>query len=127
MSDSAALSQVVTQLCLTDISTLPLFAVPLHPPPILRPAEIVSYEKRMWGQYPALLTKADVEVVGSVYHVKTVEEGEKLACYETCNYGAEPCLIEYLDRLNPHDSHGHTFLFADDEADLRDGNFDLNS
>ncbi|KAI9038332.1 gamma-glutamylcyclotransferase family protein [Aspergillus affinis] len=94
--------------------------------PNLRPAKIVGYECKLWGQYPALLdstTHATVE--GMVYRVQTEEDGQKLATYETRSYRAIPCRILYTDGKEPAQEHGHTFQFVGNFHDLTDGEFDL--
>lgn len=93
--------------------------------PELRPAYIVGYECKLWGQYPALLDAPDSIVEGAVYHVSTVEDGEKLAAYETRNYRIERCWINYLDKKEPSREIGSTFKFVGDRGDLSEGQFDL--
>lgn len=97
----------------------------------LRPAYIIGYERKLWGQYPALLNSdssaqgSSSVVEGAVYNVQTVEDGEKLAAYETGNYRTESCLIHYTDGKEPSQELGYTFLFAGNPNDLSEGSFDL--
>ncbi|KAJ5565761.1 hypothetical protein N7535_007399 [Penicillium sp. DV-2018c] len=93
--------------------------------PELRPARLSGYKCKLWGQYPALLDAPDSVVEGAVYHVKTVEHGERLAAYETKNYQADPCRIRYTDGKEPADDVGYTFKFKGDQNELSDGTFDL--
>ncbi|PWY82929.1 hypothetical protein BO70DRAFT_314333 [Aspergillus heteromorphus CBS 117.55] len=93
--------------------------------PILRPAYMIGYECKLWGQYPALLDAPGSIVRGVAYHVHTVENGEKLAAYETDNYRIEPCLINYTDNHESEEDLGYTFKFAGNPNDLSDGIFDL--
>ncbi|BDD54406.1 hypothetical protein MPDQ_001321 [Monascus purpureus] len=93
--------------------------------PELRPAYIVGYECKLWGQYPALLDASDSIVKGAAYHVSTVEDGEKLAAYETRNYRTERCWINYMDEEEPSREIGSTFKFVGDPSDLSEGQFDL--
>ncbi|RAH84384.1 hypothetical protein BO86DRAFT_307084 [Aspergillus japonicus CBS 114.51] len=93
--------------------------------PKLRPAYLLGYDCKMWGQYPALIDAPGSVVHGFVYHVRTVEFGEKLATYETNNYHAEPCLIRFTDDQGPKEDIGHTFKFVGNVNDLSDGNFSL--
>ncbi|KAA8643670.1 hypothetical protein EYZ11_003386 [Aspergillus tanneri] len=94
--------------------------------PILRPATIVGYKCKMWGQYPALLpTITDTVVEGSVYLVRGREDGRKLADYETSNYHPVPCRILYTDGREPAQDWGHTFQFVGNADDLSEGEFDL--
>jgi hypothetical protein len=94
--------------------------------PDLRPAYIIGYECKLWGQYPALLNGAQGSLVeGAVYHVQTVEDGGRLAAYETGNYKTESCLINYMDGKEPSQDLGYTFMFAGNPNDLSKGSFDL--
>jgi gamma-glutamylcyclotransferase (GGCT)/AIG2-like uncharacterized protein YtfP len=93
--------------------------------PQLRPATITGYECKLWGQYPALLDAPEKVVYGFVYHVETEEHGERLASYETDNYRADPCRINYIDGNEPVDDFGYVFKFVGNVKDLSDGIFDL--
>lgn len=97
----------------------------LQSEPNLRPAYILGYACKLWGQYPALVYSPGLTVEGLVYHVQTVEHGEKLAAYETKNYKARRCRIHYLDNEDPQEDLGYTFMFAGDERDLSEEEFDL--
>jgi hypothetical protein len=93
--------------------------------PELRPASITGYECKLWGQYPALVDAQDLTVEGAVYHVQTVNHGERLAAYETSSYHAQPCRIRYSDGKEPSQEFGYTFKFVGDPDDLSEGEFDL--
>ena len=97
----------------------------LETEPELRPARIVGYKCGLWGQYPALLDARGSVVEGAVYHVETVEHGERLAAYETNNYKTHPCRISYTDGEEPSEGIGYTFKFRGDQKDLSEGTFDL--
>lgn len=99
----------------------------LETKPRLRPATILGYECKLWGQYPALLDAPEKVVHGAVYHVETEEHGERLASYETDNYQADPCHIEYIDGDQPVDGIGYVFKFVGNARDLSDGDFDLGT
>ncbi|KKK26142.1 hypothetical protein ARAM_005993 [Aspergillus rambellii] len=99
----------------------------LETEPQLRPATITGYECKLWGQYPALLDAPGKVVHGTVYHVETIEYGERLASYETDNYQANPCHINYTDRNKPVDHFGYVFKFVGNVRDLSDGTFDLGT
>lgn len=99
----------------------------LETEPQLRPATIIGYECKLWGQYPALLDAPEKVVHGAVYHVETEEHGERLASYETENYQAEPCRIIYVDGNEPVDDFGYVFKFVGSVRDLNEGTFDLNT
>ena len=97
--------------------------------PELRPAYIQGYKCRLWGQYPALLDAGSDDegrvVEGAVYNVGSVEDGGKLAAYETGYYRAERCLIRYVDGEEPGTEVGSTFMFVGDSRELSEGRFDL--
>lgn len=99
----------------------------LETEPQLRPATVTGYECKLWGQYPALLDAPEKVVHGAVYHVKTEEHGERLASYETDNYQADPCRINYTDGDEPVDDFGYVFKFVGNVRDLSDGTFDLGT
>ncbi|KKK15930.1 hypothetical protein AOCH_000647 [Aspergillus ochraceoroseus] len=99
----------------------------LETEPQLRPATIIGFECKLWGQYPALLDAPGKVVHGTVYHVETKEHGERLASYETDNYRADPCRINYPDGNEPVDGFGHVFKFVGNVRDLSDGTFDLGT
>ncbi|KAL7924401.1 hypothetical protein ACQKWADRAFT_268403 [Trichoderma austrokoningii] len=93
--------------------------------PQFQPATITGYECKLWGQYPALLDAPGKVVHGVVYHVETVEHGERLASYETNNYRADRCNISYIDGSD--DDLGYVFKFVGNPRDLSDGTFDLKT
>lgn len=64
---------------------------------------------------------------GRCHHVETEEHGERLASYETDNYRADPCRINYIDGNEPVDDFGHVFKFVGNVRDLSDGTFDLGT
>lgn len=99
----------------------------LETEPQLRPATMVGYECKLWGQYPALLDAPEKIVHGSVFHVETEEQGGRLAEYETKSYRADPCLIQYTDGNEPAEDIGHVFKFVGNVRDLSDGTFDLET
>lgn len=75
------------------------------------------------GQCPALLDARDSVVKGAVYHVKTIEHGERLAAYETKIYPASPYRLCYADGKEPSDDVGYAFKFKGNQKDLSEGNF----
>ncbi|KAL2869892.1 gamma-glutamylcyclotransferase family protein [Aspergillus lucknowensis] len=91
----------------------------------LRPAKIIGYECKLWGQYPALVDAPGSIVEGVVYGVQTPQHGVKLAEYETGHYRAEPCRIVYTDANGPEQDLGYTLKFVGDERDLSEGTSDL--
>lgn len=105
--------------------SMPRDILELDSEPELRPAYLVGYECKLWGQYPALLDAPGLEVKGAVYNVRTVEEGERLAEYETNHYHAESCHIRYTDGKEPAEDYGYTFKFVGDRRDLSEGVFGL--
>lgn len=99
----------------------------LETKPEFRPAYITGFQCKLWGQYPALVDASDAVVEGAVYHVQTVDHGEKLAAYETNNYRTHPCRIHYTDGLEPKNEDGHAFVFQGNPKDLSEGVFDLRT
>lgn len=98
----------------------------LRKEPSLRPAKIVNYHRKLWGQYPAMLDgPGGAEVAGAVYHVQSPGQGKRLAEYETNSYVAKPCKIQYTDGGQPVQEYGHVFMFVGNPQDLEDGEFDL--
>ncbi|KAF5558925.1 poly polymerase [Fusarium mexicanum] len=94
--------------------------------PKLRPAKIIGYSRKLWGQYPALQDGLqNAQVSGAVYHVQSVAHAKRLAEYETNSYRAKPCLIQYTDGNEPAEDYGHVFMFVDNPRDLQEGEFDL--
>ncbi|CRG82977.1 hypothetical protein PISL3812_00325 [Talaromyces islandicus] len=93
--------------------------------PKFRPASILVYECKLWGPYPALIDAPGLSAEGAVYHVQTVEHGERLAAYETDNYQARPCRIHYLDKEEPSQDLGYTFMFVGNTQDLSEEVIDL--
>lgn len=95
--------------------------------PTLRPANVVGYACKLWGQYPALIDgEMDAIVSGAVYDVESVDDARKLAAYETKNYQTKPCRINYTDGKQPETAYGQLFMFAGNKGDLDAGTFDLS-
>lgn len=95
--------------------------------PALRPANVVGYVSKLWGQYPALVQGEMGAVVGgAAYHVETVEDARRLAEYETNHYRRQSCEIYYPDGKDPETEHGQLFIFAGDPNELDVGTFDLS-
>ena len=87
-------------------------------------AAIKGYEIKMWGQYKALVPteESDEEggnvVHGLMYMVESEEVLEKLAAYETNNYGVRLCDIYHGDGYREI-VEGCVFAFYGDRANLR--------
>ena len=95
----------------------------LRDPPTLVPANIVGYKCKRWGQYPALGDDLNGSVVeGKAYLVQTLTQRKRLEAYETDHYKIAPCLIKMQDG---EEVVGNTFVWAGDEAELKEGDFDL--
>ncbi|XRM47133.1 hypothetical protein ABZX51_010133 [Aspergillus tubingensis] len=93
--------------------------------PRLRKAEVTGYAIAKWGDYPALITGNEGQVVsGSAYLVKSEEEAEKLARYETNAYEAVDCLIFFTDEEQPDEAEGKVFVYAGDAQALVERRFD---
>ncbi|EXL74000.1 hypothetical protein FOPG_10817 [Fusarium oxysporum f. sp. conglutinans race 2 54008] len=98
----------------------------LEEKPALRPAKVVGYSRKLWGQYPAMQDgPQDAQVSGAVYYVQSVAHAKRLAEYETNSYRAKPCFIQYTDGKEPDEDFGHVFMFVGDPRDLQEGEFDL--
>jgi hypothetical protein len=98
------------------------------PTPELRPGYIVGYSCKLWGQYPTLISGPAGNIIeGMVYDVRTVEDGQKLAAYETRNYAVEHCEIVFTDGKEPSVAAGSVFTFAGDPRELSEGSFDLGT
>lgn len=99
----------------------------LEEKPVLRPALINGYTCKLWGQYPALVRQQapDENVAGAVYQVRTGEDAQKLAYYETSNYRPGPCSIRYTDGKEPTTDECHAFVFVGNPKSLSDGEFDI--
>ncbi|RAH76619.1 hypothetical protein BO86DRAFT_286711, partial [Aspergillus japonicus CBS 114.51] len=96
--------------------------------PHLRPAHLLGYACKLWGQYPALVEAGPGSVVhGFVYEVRTRADGERLALYETENYRAERCRFKFVegDGEGGKEEVGYTFRFVGDAEELSEGGFDL--
>ena len=94
--------------------------------PTLRPANIVGYSLKLWGQYPALINGPPGAVVeGMVYEVEHEEHAQRLAEYETQAYRPAPCLIRFVDGKEPEEVTGTTFKYVGNPMDLSEGAFDL--
>lgn len=94
--------------------------------PTLRPALLVSYSPKLWGQYPALIYGPPAAVVkGMVYGVELVEHAQRLVEYETQAYRPKQCLIRFNDGEEPEEVTGTTFEFVGGPLDLSEGAFDL--
>lgn len=94
--------------------------------PWLRPASVVGYHVKMWRPYPALTITDEATgtvVRGMVYEVKSSKMRDRLPAYETDNYREHRCLIS-MDG-SKEKVVGTTFLWAGDDAGLKQGSFDF--
>ena len=95
--------------------------------PSLRPAKLIGYSLKLWGQYPALIdgpTGAVVEGMG--YNIEDAKHAERLAEYETRAYHPSPCRIQFTDGREPKIIVGSTFKYVGNPMDISEGKFDLN-
>lgn len=93
--------------------------------PKMRKAKVIGYALAKWGDYPALVDgESGQEIPGYAYVVQTEEEAQKLAYYETNAYKEAPCLINFLDREEPVEASGKTFVYAGDAKALLEQRFD---
>lgn len=63
-------------------------------------------------------------VTGAAYLVKSEEEEEKLARYETNTYEVVDCLIFFKDGEQPDETEGKVFVYAGDAQALVERRFD---
>ncbi|KAJ5611751.1 hypothetical protein N7528_008856 [Penicillium herquei] len=91
----------------------------------MRKAKSIGYALAKWGDYPALIDgESGQEVPGYAYIVKSEEEAEKLAYYETNAYEEADCLIFFDDEEEPVEISGKTFKYAGDAQALLEQRFD---
>ena len=96
--------------------------------PRLRPAKLIGYSLKLWGQYPALVDGPTGAVVeGMVYNVEDVKQAERLAEYETRAYHPSPCRIHFSDGSEPEEAVGSTFKYGGNPMDISEGKFDLGT
>lgn len=93
--------------------------------PVLRPAHMVGYALKLWGQYPALVDGTTV-VCGSAFDVPDEAAAQRLADYETNAYRPEPCNIRFSQDGKESLSEGFVFKFHGKPADLSEGDFNLD-
>ncbi|KJX98216.1 poly(A) polymerase pla1 like protein [Zymoseptoria brevis] len=94
--------------------------------PVLRPARIVGYELKLWGQYPALVDgPAGAVVQGSLFEVVDEDAAARLANYETKAYRPRPCSIRLENEGDEEAVDGYTFKYGGDTRELSEGSFDL--
>lgn len=94
--------------------------------PTIRPAELIGYSLKLWGQYPALVNGPTGAVVeGMVCEIETEKHAKRLAQYETSAYDRAPCRIRFTDGKEPEEVSGTTFVYAGNPMDVSEGRFDL--
>jgi hypothetical protein len=94
--------------------------------PILRPARLIGYSLKMWGQYPALVDGPGGSIVeGATFEVADEASAARLAEYETRAYRPRPCLIRLAVGSEESTVEGYTFMYDGKTSDLSDGVFDL--
>ncbi|KAB8218764.1 hypothetical protein BDV33DRAFT_205169 [Aspergillus novoparasiticus] len=93
--------------------------------PKLRKAEVIGYDIAKWGDYPALISGEQGQVVsGYAYPVQSAEEAGKLAEYETRAYKVASCCIFFQDGEKPKEVGGKVFMYAGDAQALLEGRLD---
>ncbi|KAJ5661479.1 uncharacterized protein N7477_009095 [Penicillium maclennaniae] len=93
-----------------------------HHRPEIYPASLKGWQRKMWGEYPALDHSPGYTTKGTAYEVRSSRERDRLIGYETDAYKVQPCLI---DVGHGHSVQGKTFVWDDDPELLRYGTFDL--
>lgn len=94
----------------------------LQETPALQSASIVGWDIMLWGQYPALIFKANTITHGMAYEVQKEEHVEYLMRYETDAYRVKGCKIKLADG---RELAGKTFIWNAGKELLKEGNFDL--
>jgi len=94
----------------------------LQETPVLQSASIVGWDIMLWGQYPALIFKANTITHGMAYEVQKEEHVEYLMRYETDAYRVKGCKIKLADG---RELAGKTFIWNAGKELLKEGNFDL--
>ncbi|TVY46560.1 hypothetical protein LOCC1_G005760 [Lachnellula occidentalis] len=94
----------------------------LQKTPVLQCASIVGWDIMLWGQYPALIFKADTVTYGMAYEVQKEEHVEYLMRYETDAYRVNGCEIKLADG---REVGGKTFVWNAGKELLKEGSFDL--
>lgn len=94
----------------------------LQETPVLQSASIVGWDIMLWGQYPALIFKANTITHGMAYEVQKEEHVEYLMRYETDAYRVKGCKIKLADG---RELAGKTFIWNAGMELLKEGNFDL--
>lgn len=85
----------------------------LETEPELRPAYMEGFRSKLWGQDPPALVVDEVpgsRVEGAVYEVRTVNDAEKLAAYETRKYTTVSYDIGFLNGWEPARQVGSVFV-----------------
>ncbi|PWY84284.1 hypothetical protein BO83DRAFT_84451 [Aspergillus eucalypticola CBS 122712] len=91
--------------------------------PPTRPGMIMEHGMRMWGEFPALLDGCpEKPIYGVGYKVRSPEEENRLAEYETDMYRKKGCVIEFRDGSKVP---GVTFVWNADPWLLKEEGFDM--
>ncbi|RFU24009.1 hypothetical protein B7463_g12329, partial [Scytalidium lignicola] len=91
--------------------------------PRLFPSKILGYHCMLWGEYPALIDgMLNEPVYGMAFEVQSPEDVTRLENYETKKYENTGCIIQFEDGTKVA---GRTFVWAGDQAELKEGRFDL--
>lgn len=91
--------------------------------PNVHKATIEAYKIKLWGEYPALVIGFPEQTIhGIACKIRSQEEADRLAAYETAMYGASGCGIRLEDGSIVS---GWTFVWNADESLLEEGTFDL--
>jgi gamma-glutamylcyclotransferase (GGCT)/AIG2-like uncharacterized protein YtfP len=94
----------------------------LQETPVLQSASIVGWDIKLWGQYPALVSKVNNITHGMAFEVQKKKYVEYLTRYETEAYRVKECMIKLDDG---RDLAGMTFIWNAGTELLKEGNFNL--
>lgn len=96
--------------------------------PELKPAQIIGFQVKMWGPYPALLLGEIGQVArGMACEIEGAKNKERLAIYETNNYDERRVLIDIDGEEGPFDGSflGTAFEWVGNQDELKEGSFDV--
>lgn len=96
---------------------------------ILRPAKLVGYHTKLWGDESALLAGPQgSEVLGKAYEIQSPKELLRLRAYDRSGkYEHGPCVIQLLDAAEGDENEvkGNTFMWDGKMEELSEGQFSL--
>ncbi|OQE04897.1 hypothetical protein PENVUL_c029G07589 [Penicillium vulpinum] len=98
----------------------------LSEPPHMRPARVIGYQIKLWGQYPALVDDAFHPVDGLACKILSRESWDRLVAYGSDKYKLGPIYIDFLD-TGEEEVEGVAFEWNANPKELQDGSFSLEN